>query len=86
MPVYIARNAAARGVEVFVVGIKGNASAADYPSARVFEPLRLGQMGACIRFFKNHGVTQVIMAGRVKHTSIFSNLMPDLRTASALAR
>ena len=86
MPVYIARNAAARGVEVFVVGIKGNASAADYPSARVFEPLRLGQMGACIRFFKNHGVTQVIMAGRVKHTSIFSNLMPDLRTASALAK
>lgn len=85
MPVYIARNAAAKGVEVFVAGIKGNANAADYPTARVFQTLRLGQLGACIRFFKNHGVTQVIMAGRVKHTSIFSNLMPDLRTAKALA-
>ena len=85
MPVYIAQKAAAKGVEVFVAGIKGNANAADYPTARVFQTLRLGQLGACIRFFKNHGVTQVIMAGRVKHTSIFSNLMPDLRTAKALA-
>ena len=35
MPIYIARNAAAKGVEVFVAGIKGNALAQDYPAARV---------------------------------------------------
>lgn len=85
MPVYIARNAHAKGVEVVVAGIKGNAFAQDYPTASVFKTLRLGQLGAAIRFFKEHGVSRVIMAGRVQHTSIFSNLMPDLRAAKALA-
>lgn len=86
MPVYIAQKAAAKGYEVYVAGAKGNAKEEDYQAcARVFQPLRLGQMGACIRFFKEHGVTRVIMAGRVQHTSIFSNLMPDLRGAKFLA-
>ena len=85
MPVYITQKAAAQGYEVIVAGVKGNAFAADYTDARVFTTLRLGQLGACIRFFKQHGVTQVIMAGRVQHTSIFSNLVPDLRGAKFLA-
>lgn len=86
MPVYIAQKATAKGYEVYVAGAKGNAKEADYKDcARVFQALRLGQMGACIRFFKEHGVTRVIMAGRVQHTSIFSNLMPDLRGAKFLA-
>ncbi len=84
MPVYIAQKASAQGVEVVVVGIKGNARADDYACARVFQTLRIGQMGACIRFFKQHGVTRIIMAGRVQHGSIFSNLMPDLRGAKFL--
>lgn len=85
MPVYIAQKAASKGYEVIVAGVKGNAFAQDYPAARVFTTLRLGQLGAAIRFFKQHGVTRVIMAGRVQHASIFSNLMPDLRGARFLA-
>lgn len=85
MPIYIARNAHTKGVEVVVAGIKGNAFAQDYPTARVFKTLRLGQLGAAIRFFKEHNITRVIMAGRVQHTSIFTNIMPDLRAAKALA-
>lgn len=86
MPVYIAQKAKAKGYEVYVAGAKGNAKAEDYKDcARVFQPLRLGQMGACIRFFKENGVTRILMAGRVQHTSIFSNLMPDLRGAKFLA-
>ncbi len=86
MPVYIAQKAHAKGYEVYVVGAKGNAKETDYQNAvRAFQTLRLGQMGACIRFFKEHGVTRVLMAGRVQHTSIFANLMPDLRGAKFLA-
>lgn len=86
MPVYIAQKATAKGYEVYVAGAKGNAKEEDYKDcARIFKPLRLGQMGACIRFFTENGVTRVIMAGRVQHTSIFSNLMPDLRGAKFLA-
>ena len=85
MPIYIAQKAHANGYEVIVAGVKGNAFAADYPMATAFTSLRLGQMGACIRFFKEHEVKKVVMAGRVQHTSIFSNLMPDLRGAKFLA-
>lgn len=86
MPVYIAQKAKAKGFEVYVAGAKGNAREEDYKNcARVFQAFRLGQLGAGIRFFKEHGVTRVLMAGRVQHTSIFSNLMPDLRGAKFLA-
>lgn len=86
MPVYIAQKAKAKGFEVYVAGAKGNAKEEDYRGvADAFAPLRLGQMGACIRFFKEHGVTRILMAGRVQHTSIFTNLMPDLRGAKFLA-
>ncbi len=86
MPVYIAQKAHARGYEVFVAGAKGNARAEDYQAcATAFTSLRLGQLGACIAFFKKHGVSRVVMAGRVQHTSIFTNLMPDLRGAKFLA-
>jgi len=53
--------------------------------AAVYKEMRLGQMGAAMKFFKEHQVSQVVMAGRVQHSSIFKNLMPDLRGAKFLA-
>lgn len=86
MPVYIARQAAQKGVEVVVAGLKGNAREEDFRGvAAVYREMRLGQMGAGLKFFKQHGVCRVLMAGRVQHTSVFSNLMPDLRGAKFLA-
>lgn len=80
MPVYIARNARARGYDVYVLGLKGNARLADYKGlATETGQIRLGQLGAGIAFFKERGVSEVVMAGRVQHTSIFTNLMPDKR-------
>lgn len=86
MPVYIARQAAQKGVAAVVAGIKGNAREEDFRGlAAVYQEMRLGQMGAGMKFFKQNGVTRVLMAGRVQHTSIFKNLMPDLRGAKFLA-
>ena len=86
MPVYIARQAAQKGVAVAVAGLKGNAREEDFRGVcTVYKDFRLGQMGAGLKFFKEHGVARVLMAGRVQHTSIFSNLMPDLRGAKFLA-
>ena len=86
MPLYIARNAYKRGYKVVVLGLKGNARPDDYKGCCTeFKLLRLGQLGAGLEFFKQHGVTQAVMAGRVQHTSIFSNLMPDKRGVALLA-
>lgn len=86
MPIYIARKACEQGYAVFVLGLKGNAHQADYKGiCQDFRMIRLGQLGAGIEFFKQHGVTQAVMAGRVQHTSIFTNLMPDKRGLAFLA-
>ena len=86
MPIYIARNACKRGYDVVVLALKGNAHYADYkPYCKEFKAIRLGQMGAGLDFLKENAVTKVVMAGRVQHTSIFTNLMPDKRGIAFLA-
>ena len=46
----------------------------------------IGQLGKMIRFFKNEGVEQAIMAGQVKHVQIFSRAIPDVRMLKMLLR
>ncbi len=86
MPIYIAQQAAQKGIPVVVAALKGNAQEADFKDIAVKScTLRLGQMGAGMKFFKENDVHKVLMAGRVQHTSIFTNMMPDLRGAKFLA-
>jgi len=86
MPVYIAQEAAQKGVRVVVAALKGNAREEDFRGvAAVTCTMRMGQLGAGLKFLKENGVQRVLMAGRVQHTSIFKNLMPDLRGAKFLA-
>lgn len=86
MPLYIAQKAKQKGYEVFVAGLKGNTKEEDFlPHVSKFQSFRLGQLGAGLKFFKENQITSIVMAGRVQHTSIFSNLMPDLRGAKFLA-
>ena len=86
MPVYVAQKAQMRGDSVFAACIKGNASPSDFEpfSVKTVE-FKMGQLNKGINFFKENGVDKVLMAGRVKHTAIFTNIMPDLRGAKMLA-
>ena len=86
MPVYIAQKAKEQGYEVFVLGVCGNAREEDYRNtATQFKQIRMGQLGAGLDFFKTFGVTRFVMAGRIQHTSIFKNIVPDMRGAKFLA-
>jgi len=86
MPVYIAQEAAQKGVRVVVAALKGNAREEDFRGvADVTCTLQMGKVNTGFKFFKQHGVQRVLMAGRVQHTSIFKNLMPDWRAAKFLA-
>lgn len=84
MPIYIAREAKKKGFEVFVACVSGGEENFEGICDKVIT-LALGKMSAGINFFKSNGVAQAVMAGRVKHTSIFS-LIPDLRMAKALTQ
>jgi len=39
--------------------------------------ISLGQLGKCINLLKDAGATTAVMAGQVKHTKIFTGLVPD---------
>jgi hypothetical protein len=46
----------------------------------------LGQLGRCLDALKSEGVTEVVMAGQVRHRQIFSGIVPDLKMMGLLAR
>ena len=84
---------AARGAghDVTVVAIKeeafpGLAEAAGRPPAAALHWVSLGQLGKCISLLKEAGVTQAVMAGQVKHTKLFADIVPDLTLAAVLMR
>jgi len=81
----IAKKAKEKGFGVFVIAIKDNALPEEYEpfAAKVFK-LKLGQLNAAIKFFKENEIKKVVMAGRVQHINIFS-VMPDLKAAKVIA-
>jgi DUF1009 family protein len=84
---------AARGAghDVTVIAIKEEAfpdladAAARAPAADLHW-ISLGQLGKCIATLKRAGVTQAVMAGQVKHTKLFADIIPDMTLLGVLAR
>jgi DUF1009 family protein len=79
------------GHEVTVIAFKEEAfpdleTVAARPPAAPVHRVSLGQMGTWMRVLKEAGVTQAVMAGQVKHTKLFSDIMPDLTALSVLRR
>jgi len=84
---------AARGAghEVTVIAIKEEAFPeleieAAKPPAAIVHRVSLGQLGTCLSILREAGVEQAIMAGQVKHTKIFSDIVPDLTLLGVLMR
>jgi hypothetical protein len=79
------------GHDVTIVAIREEASPAMESAAAVAPPadlhwVSLGQLGRCIDILKRANVTRALMAGQVKHTRIFSGVVPDLTLLSVLRR
>jgi UDP-2,3-diacylglucosamine hydrolase len=75
---------AARGAghEVTVIALEGEtfpelADLAARPPAALLHWISLGHLGACISLLKDAGVSQAVMAGQVKHTRLFADIVPD---------
>ncbi len=48
--------------------------------------ISIGQLGTCISLLQDAGVTRAVMAGQVRHVSIFGGIVPDLTLLSALSK
>ena len=90
-PLLVLDAARGAGHDVTVVAIKEEAlpaiaeAAARAPVAAVHW-VSLGQLGKCISALKGAGVSQAVMAGRVKHTKLFAGIVPDMTLLGVLMR
>jgi len=84
-PVLALEQARKLGHEVIAVGIREEASPEIETLAARCYWISLSQLGRLIEILKQEGVQEVVMAGQVKHTSIFSGIRPDWRMVKMLA-
>ncbi len=90
-PGLVLEAARALGREVTVIAVREEASpelealAARLGGADVHR-VSLGQLGTCISLLQAAGASEAIMAGQVKHTRLFSGVVPDLTLLKVLGR
>src|SRR3984893_8237314 len=84
-PLLALESARRLGHDVVVVAIQEEA-APDIESAGFLTPwISLGALSKLIEILRGEAITEVIMAGQVKHAKIFSAIRPDWRLVKLLA-
>ena len=84
-PVLALENARKLGHEVVAIGIQEEASREIEPLAARCHWISLGELSRLIDILKSEGITEVMMAGQVRHAKIFSSIRPDWRLLKLLA-
>jgi len=85
-PILALEEARKLGHEVVAIGIEEEASKEIEALAARTYWISLGALGRLIEILKSEGVTELVMAGQVKHVQIFSAIRPDWRLAKLLLR
>ena len=84
-PLLALENARKLGHEVVAIGIQEEASPEIEPLAARCHWISLGELSRLVDILKAEGITEVMMAGQVKHAKIFSSIRPDWRLLKLLA-
>ena len=83
-PILALEEARKLGHEVVVIALKDNAPAEIESMATRCHWLTIAQLGRLIEILHEEQISEVVLAGQVKHTSIFSSLTPDWRLMKML--
>lgn len=84
-PLLALESARSLGHEVVVVAIEEEASREVEALGSRCYWISLGQLGKLVDILRKEGITEVVMAGQVKHAKIFSSIRPDWRLVKLLA-
>lgn len=80
-PLIFAQEAKKNNQEIVVIALKEEMDEDLSPYAKSIHSISVAKLNSIIQTLKKEGVKEAAMVGRVEHTKIFSNLIPDLRTA-----
>jgi DUF1009 family protein len=84
-PVLALETARKQGDEAIAIAINEEASPEVERAAARCHWISLGELSRLIEICKQEGITQIMMAGQVKHAKIFSSIRPDWRLIKVLA-
>lgn len=85
-PLLVAQEARRQGCWVVAVGHQGETLPELEPLVDEIEWIRVGQIGRMINRFQQSGVQEVVMAGGITKTRLFTEVRPDLRALALLAK
>ena len=90
-PFLVLEAARAAGCQVTIIALKEEAfpeleAEAARPPAAALHRVSLGQLGTWVKLLQKAGVTRAVMAGQVKHTKLFSDIVPDMMAIGLLMR
>ncbi|MEW6324537.1 MAG: UDP-2,3-diacylglucosamine diphosphatase LpxI [Nitrospirota bacterium] len=85
-PLLVAEEARKQGWWVVAVAHQGETLPELEPLVDELEWIRVGQIGRMINRFQSSGVRDVVMAGGIKKTRLFTEARPDLRALALLAK
>jgi DUF1009 family protein len=84
-PVVVAEDLIRQGYEVCCLGVIDHADPALADICTTFDWVRVTRLGQAIRYYRRHGVREVMMAGKIHKSVLFQNFaflknLPDWRT------
>lgn len=85
-PILFSKAAAAKGYEVVAIAHLKETEPAIADHVDIIEWIHVGQLGKLIRFFKRHGVADVVLVGGINKTRMFTDVKPDFKAVRLLTR
>jgi DUF1009 family protein len=90
-PFLVLDAARAAGHTITIIALKEEAfpeleAEASRPPSAALHRVSLGKLGTWVGLLESAGVTHALMAGQVKHTKLFSDIVPDMTALSLLTR
>ena len=84
-PLIVASSARRQGHEIVAVAVKEEADPAIEQQVDRCHWISLGELTKLVRAFHEEGITEAVMAGRVRHSRIYSAIRPDWKLFKLLA-
>jgi len=75
-----------RGLRCVIIGIRGESSSELKALADVYLSLRPGELGRALGFFREQGVSEILLLGKVRPGVVFQKSSFDARTWKALQK
>ena len=85
-PMLFAKAAQKKGWQIYAAAYRDEADPDLGRHTESMEWLYVGQINRLIKFFRRHQITQAVMMGAIKKTRMFTNVRPDIKALTLIAR